>query len=761
MLYLEPPPQAGALLQLQLTSFMGGNNMLEATPDDASYGCFAAEADDAFGTSTQSNRRSPPQIIQPSFCATFQGSLMVGNGHSPQPSPEPSFTSGLGRTESPSDWPQQQTSAANNDSLIFSSPIERYNPGQNHRPHSAVQTQMTVYDAPQLPYERGDDELQHGFQYSDKRHDPLYSEDPIPAQLFRNGFPNIPINLPYNHLGQPQASSIGQPNSRTRSGHSSNGSTPIVTCSGVEDMVPDILNSANDAREVLYSVGSSGFCLSNDIQPSSNFETSNFETSNSYHSPKTESSFTHSSFEPTDNHDRVSSTKSLRNRHPAASHHSTFENTIQHLPLQRSLSARSFNRRSSIGQTPLQPKPQQNVTEGTRKKSFIGREVTMPRKGRGRRTKPLEDKKRKAATKRRNERTVCIGCKLAKVICEGREHGRNCDRCTSTHNNAPKPFVCVPASFIELIQQGSTMLLALHTIYSGASNAFRQAISLPSSIDVRQLLGSISTLQRPYGVIRAYEGASMLLELDLQACWTFINSNCSPTSHPFHQFIDGLKIQRQGNWKACIRNGTNPLASLCKTLFAWDDAAPYATYSMVYEISHGIEDCLDLDPSNEQHKQLIVVAAQLYRIIGRQLELQFYDYLKKALGNPNICREVVLNVGRAIISLRRRLASWTQRWDKNQSWDNAPFPSEIESYTDKENDGYSSWDGSIVADRVKNLCLILYVYFCYMRRRLPTEEQKGLHIMEVRDPDNERMVKERLPQYESIKGFEDWLQFID
>lgn len=233
----------------------------------------------------------------------------------------------------------------------------------------------------------------------------------MPAQLFGNGFPNVHINPPYNHLGQPQASSLSRSDSGTRSGHSSNGSTPIVTCSGVEDMVPDILNSANDAREILYSVGSSGFRLPNDIQPSPNFE-----TSNSYHSPKTESSFTLPSFEPIDINHRGLSTKSLHKPRLAASHHGTSENTIRHRLPHQSPSTRSSNRRPSVGQPPLKPKPQQNAAEGTQKKSFIGREVTMPRKGRGRRTKPLEDKKRKAATKRRNERTVCIGCKTAKVI---------------------------------------------------------------------------------------------------------------------------------------------------------------------------------------------------------------------------------------------------------------------------------------------------------------------------------------------------------
>lgn len=254
----------------------------------------------------------------------------------------------------------------------------------------------------------------------------------------------------------------------------------------------------------------------------------------------------------------------------------------------------------------------------------------------------------------------------------------------------------------------------------------------------------------------------MLFELDLQACWAFIKDNYAPTTHSFRQFIDGLKFQRQDDWKACIKNNTNPLANLCETLFTWDDAAPHVTYSTVYEISHGIENRVDLDPNNAQHTEDIVVAAQLYRIIGRQLELQFYDHLKKALGSPSICHDVVIEVGRAIISLRRRLAPWTRHWNKNQTWDNVPFPPEIEPYTDEDNDdGYSLQDSSIVADRVRNLCLVLYVYFCYMKRRLPVEEQNDLHTMEVRDPDNDQMVEEHLPQYESIRGFEDWLQFID
>jgi hypothetical protein len=331
--------------------------------------------------------------------ATAQDSFPISNGQSPQLSPELPFAPGLGRAGSSSDWLPQQTSAANNDSLILSSSSPRYNPGQNHYSHSAAQTQMTVYDTPQQPYERGDGEYQHGS---------LYPEDQFSTQQFGNRFPNISVTRPYGSSGQPQAYTFSQPDSRTRSGHSSNGSTPTATCSGVKDMVPDMFNSANDTRASLYSVGSSGFLLSSDIQPSLSLE-----TSNSYYSPETD---TVSSFELTENELLFLNTRSLSNRRFTDSHHDTLENTIQHLSLHRSSSTGPSNRRSPIAQANLQPKPKKSVAEVTGRSSLVKNEYHIPRKGRGKRTRPLEEGKRKDATRRRNERTVCIGCKLAKVM---------------------------------------------------------------------------------------------------------------------------------------------------------------------------------------------------------------------------------------------------------------------------------------------------------------------------------------------------------
>lgn len=361
------------------------------------YRRFEIDADNTFGTPTQPNHRSSPHVYH-DLLATAQDSFSISNGQSPQLSPGLLFTSGLGRAGSSSDWLQQQTSVANNASLIFSS-SSQYNPGLNHYPHSAAPTQMTGYDAPQKPYEGGDGSCQHG---------PFNTEDKMPTKLYGNRFPNISVTQPYNSMGQPHAHAFSQPDSGTLSRHSSN-STPVATCSDVKDMAPDIFSSANEG---LYSTGSAEFELPSDMQPFPNLE-----TSNSYHSPETDSSsFTLPFFEPTNNRHQASSTRAPRSRRATTSHHGTLESNIRRLSLRRSSSTRLSNSRSPITQAHLQPKPQKNVSEGTENGSFVKHEYHLPRKGRGRRTKPLEEGKRKAATKRRNERTVCIGCKLAKVM---------------------------------------------------------------------------------------------------------------------------------------------------------------------------------------------------------------------------------------------------------------------------------------------------------------------------------------------------------
>lgn len=375
------------------------NSMIE-------YRRFEIDADSTFGTATQSNHGSSPHVYH-SLLATAQDSFSISDGQSPQLSQGVLFTSDLARAGSSSDWLQQRTSVANGPSLIFSSPSQ-YNPGPNHYPHTAAQTQMTRYDAHQEPYEGGDGNRQHG---------PFNTEDQMSTELYGNRFPNTSVTQPYNSLGQPQAHAFSQPDSGTLSRHSSNDGTPTATCSDVKDMVPNIFNSTN---ERLFSIGSSGFQLpNNDMQPFPDVE-----TTNSYHSPETDCSSVILPFpEPTNNRLQVSNIGAPRSRRSTTSHYGTLENATQRLSLRRSSSTRLSNSRSPIAQAHLQPRPQNNVSEGTENGSFVKGEYPLLRKGRGKRTGPLGEGKRKDATRRRNERTVCIGCKLAKVTVSLQELG--------------------------------------------------------------------------------------------------------------------------------------------------------------------------------------------------------------------------------------------------------------------------------------------------------------------------------------------------
>lgn len=79
-----------------------------------------------------------------------------------------------------------------------------------------------------------------------------------------------------------------------------------------------------------------------------------------------------------------------------------------------SLSSKPSARRLSAGQVPLLPRPRPHlVTDRDNIHMINGKPI--PKEPRGKRTGPLRGG-RQLATKRRNERTVCIGCKMAKVM---------------------------------------------------------------------------------------------------------------------------------------------------------------------------------------------------------------------------------------------------------------------------------------------------------------------------------------------------------
>ncbi|KAL6814869.1 hypothetical protein J3E69DRAFT_346210 [Trichoderma sp. SZMC 28015] len=364
------------------------------------------------------------------------------------------------------------------------------------------------------------------------------------------------------------------------------------------------------------------------------------------------------------------------------------------------------------------------------------------------------------SARRRNELTVCIciPCKMAKIMCEGREEGRDCSRCSTSSSSAPKPFICAPADFFNFVQQGSTSLLGLHVIFPLTANSLRQRIELPSEINIRHLLDLINKLQKDYDMVCIHGRRGILFELDLHACWVYLDSNYPPTVHPFQQFINRLKVQGQDTWKTCIKDtyGQPPnRESLCEVFLAISDMASWFTYTLRPKPNDkkiGDKLLTSLVPENTYEREIIIITAQLLRIIGRKVELEFYKQLKAALANPSICSELVLEVGRILMSLRRHLTQWTFYWEKVSS-DIISKDKPYNNSQDKDN----LFNDPMV--RIKELCKSFYVYFCYMRRRLPLHEQEDFRSMMVLYPDAVSEANESFPEYESIEGFEEWLNF--
>ncbi|KAL7813906.1 hypothetical protein V8C44DRAFT_44470 [Trichoderma aethiopicum] len=795
-------PNAASRSQ-HLISYIGGNGMLEVTPNGIDISCegFMAAAEETFKSKEPSRGRSSSHALRPTFSHPYEISPHLDNSlRSQRLALDSSFHSSSGSSP---DWASEQSGAANYDVPSFSPFAQGFNLGHSHQPQHDFNAQMMAsYAAPQAQKHMGQDielDSQYSDHYSPLHQGPLFHGSlsaPGPPQLhLHDSSPSGSAHRHYLPSSLPRAFGFNcQASQDDHSGHGSQDGAPTVVISSpgdMDNMLTDVsmLNSPNfpqggsftesflflsDAMAQpgqggIDATGSATFTLSANLQSSPTVE-----AKRGYYT-SSETASTTATCPPATGRVRgkgkgkakakakgkgLKVTETPRRRRVSESHFDPFRSPASQ-SLDRSPIHASFRRHNSSGFAMVSRSHPYTSEAADGDGESI--EATKGPKPRGKRVGPLREGNRELATKRRNDRTVCIGCKMAKVMCAGREDGGVCERCASSHSSAPKPFVCAPASFFELVQQGSTALLALHAIYPlNPSTRLREPLSLPAEIRIRDMLHFIDDLQQTHGLIRVYAGRSMLYELNLRACWIYVNSTCPPMSHPFQQFIDGLKIQKQDGWKACIRDGHGrPMGeNLCDALLALDDMAPWVRYTLVskdsgtlYADPNGRTETF-LSPGDEYHRQVIIVAAQLSRIIGRKLELQFYDHLKKILGNPNICTKLVLHVGRTLLSLRRRLAQWKQICAAAS----LSTTSEYEPLAQEDGDTSSSAPSNRVS-RIKSLCQVLYVYFCYMRRRLPPDEQEGMRTIQVWYPDRVHAVEESFPQYESIEGFEDWLQF--
>ena len=153
-----------------------------------------------------------------------------------------------------------------------------------------------------------------------------------------------------------------------------------------------------------------------------------------------------------------------------------------------------------------------------------------------------------------------------------------------------------------------------------------------------------------------------------------------------------------------------------------------------------------LNPENDQDAGLISMAAQLARINCRATEIETFQSLQKILNvvtqgqRPDaVTLDLVQGLGQILFTLRWRVSWWELFGDGSKSYDEKK---------------------DVFVDRVRNLCGILYVYFCIIRRKLPSwmDQQdvlgKGLMSYYVDD----EPIFEDFPSEESIEGFQRWME---
>lgn len=172
-----------------------------------------------------------------------------------------------------------------------------------------------------------------------------------------------------------------------------------------------------------------------------------------------------------------------------------------------------------------------------------------------------------------------------------------------------------------------------------------------------------------------------------------------------------------------------------------------ATYSYIPKKSahgnHRAPEARAMNILDDGERQHLLLAGQLSRIVCRKLEVEAYRHLQKLLNDASgpSSSEIlpfVQNFGRILVTLRWRVSWWTLLGDGGKN-------------PDAEKEAFEA--------RVKDLCRILYFYYCRMRSKIPSfhslESLKGIYSSYA---DTSEEVFDDFPGSESIEGFERWMR---
>lgn len=393
---------------------------------------FAGDADNASGMPAVRDN-SPSQAMGSGLPPSFRDSLHV---QSPQPSLDASLSGAPSPAGSASDWLPQQPSPANGEGLAFSSSLQGHNPGYTHRPPLDMQADVTRLYVPPSTYAHKAQGFQLDPQYADAKSVAAFSgfsfSESLPSQgsqqlLVANDSSRALATQPYTSPGHTRSFSYSQPNPAVLSRQSSDDGTltaGVAHTEGMEGLVSSLsmLNSSNHSlglpgpshsyfqndgtnaqaeSSYIGAIGSAAFSLPHELQPVG-------EPCKTHHtwSDTGSSITTPRSVADQGKHSGVPGTSDRRRRSDPCP---VPPGNPEPQPRARLPRPRAPRRHATI-----RPRPPQSNAGTVVDRSRI--RISLPKKSRGKRTKPLEHAKRQLATKRRNERTVCIGCKMAKVM---------------------------------------------------------------------------------------------------------------------------------------------------------------------------------------------------------------------------------------------------------------------------------------------------------------------------------------------------------
>lgn len=288
-------------------------------------------------------------------------------------------------------------------------------------------------------------------------------------------------------------------------------------------------------------------------------------------------------------------------------------------------------------------------------------------------------------------------------------------------------------------------LVVQYQTYAQSSDGSRQLVTLPPMFNIRTFMSKIRDLSQTHTLAVSQSGA-LLATFDLHTCDSYLLGLVEGASQtmPFSEFINEKMPQTQSKnkgWLRCLKQHP-PLDGNLNTWVQWDILPTHMDYMLV---SKGDNSQRLLQSDNGQDLETLQLVAQLFAIVTRALELMTYYKLESQLKkDESVGPDFIQGLGQLLLLLRWRVAWWKRLGNLIPCTDMNVLLQR---------------DTSIKSAR--QLCLCLYMYYCFYRRsRLQMEDLYGYDLggQSSSYPNATKAVTERFPRQESLEGFEMWME---